>query len=90
MLAIAGLGLGFAAGFGEVFARTVFLGVAPPITLCVALRAGFGIGFGVIFAFGAEVAVVFTGVAVAVAPGVAVGNSISLFAAAITGFSSAA
>ena len=73
--AFAGLGLGFAAGFGEAFATSVFLGV------------GFGIGFGVIFALSAGVALGFAGVAVAVGFGVAVGISISLFAVVTTGFS---
>src|SRR6266576_5892302 len=76
--AFAGLGLGFAAGFGEAFATTVFLGV------------GFAIGFGVVFALNAGVALGFAGVAVAVAFGVAVGNSISLFAVVAPGFSSLA
>ena len=89
MLVIAGLDLGFIAGLGEAFVRAVFLGVGPSETLWVASRAGFGIGFGVIFAFGAGVAMVFAGVAVAVALGVAVGNSISLFALVTGGFSSA-
>src|SRR5437763_13232998 len=52
--ALAGLGLGFVAGFGEAFATSVFLGV------------GFGIGFGVILALSAGVAVGFGGVAGAV------------------------
>jgi hypothetical protein len=73
--AFAGLGLGFAASFGEAFATTVFLGV------------GFAIGFGVVFALTAGVAFGFAGVAVAVGFGVAVGNSISLFAVVATGFS---
>src|SRR6266550_900874 len=71
--AFAGLGLGFVAGFGEAFATSVFLGV----------------GFGVIFALNAGVAVGFAGVTVAVGFGVAVGTSISLFAVVTTGFSSA-
>src|SRR6476620_6603135 len=73
--AFAGLGLGFAAGFGEAFATSVFLGV------------GFGIGFGVIFALNAGMLLGFAGVAVAVGFGVAVGISISLFAVVTTGFS---
>jgi hypothetical protein len=76
--AFAGLGLGFAAGFGEAFATSVFLGV------------GFGIGFGVVFALDAGVGLGFAGVAVAVGFGVADGNSISLFAVVTAGFSSAA
>ena len=40
MFTFAGLGLDFAAGFGEAFATSVFLGV------------GFGIGFGVVLALG--------------------------------------
>ena len=77
--AFVGLDFGFAAGFGEAFATTVFLGV------------GFGIGFGVVFALNAGVALGFgSGVAVAVGFGVAVGNSISLFALVTTSFSSAA
>src|SRR6266480_3135970 len=75
--ALAGLGLGFVAGFGEAFATSVFLG------------AGFGLGFGVIFALNAGVALGLAGVAVAVGFGVAVGISISLFAVVTTGFSSA-
>ena len=76
--AFVGLGLGFAAGFGEAFATSVFLGV------------GFGIGFGVVFARNAGVALGFgSGVAVAVGFGVAVGSSISLFALVTTGVSSA-
>src|SRR6202795_4313531 len=78
VFAFAGLGLGFANGFGEAFANSAFLGV------------GFGIGFGVIFALNAGVALGFAGVAVAVGFGVADGNSISLFAVVTTGFSSAA
>jgi hypothetical protein len=74
--ALAGLGFGFANGFGEAFPNSVFLGV------------GFGIGFGVIFALNAGVALGFAGVAVAVGFGVAVGISISLFAVVTTGFSS--
>src|SRR5262249_49160941 len=78
-LALAGLGLGFAIGFGEAFATSVFLGV------------GLAIGFGVVFALGAGVTLGFgTGFAVAVAFGVADGNSISLFAVVTTGFSSVA
>src|SRR6266705_459643 len=71
--AFAGVGFGFVAGFGEAFATSVFLGV----------------GFGVIFALNAGVALGFAGVAVAVGFGVAVGISISLFAVVTTGFSSA-
>jgi hypothetical protein len=74
-LACAGLGLCFAAGFGEAFATSIFLGF------------GFGIG---VFSFGAGVGVPFAGVAVAVGFGVPVPNSISLFALVTTGFSSAA
>src|SRR5262249_17935226 len=77
-LVFAGLGLGFANGFGEAFATSAFLGV------------GFGIGFGVIFALDAGVRLGLAGVAVAVGFGVAAGNSISLFAVVTTGFSSAA
>jgi hypothetical protein len=76
-LAFAGLGLGFATGFGEAFVTTVFLGV------------GFAIGFGVVFALNAGAAVGFAGVTVAVGFGVAIGNSISLFAVVTAGFSSA-
>jgi hypothetical protein len=76
--AFAALGLGFAAGFGEVLATSAFLGV------------GFGIGFGLVFALNAGVALGFAGVAVALGFGVADGNSISLFAAVTTGFSCAA
>jgi len=54
------------------------------------LGVGFGIGFGVIFALNAGVALGFAGVAVAVGFGVADGNSISLFAVVTTGFSSLA
>jgi hypothetical protein len=75
--AFAGLGLGFADGFGEALAISVFLGV------------GFAVGFGVVFAFNAAVALGFgAGVAVAVGFGVADGNSISLCAVVTTGFSS--
>jgi hypothetical protein len=87
--AFAGLGLGFAAGFGEGFATSVFLGVGPPATLCAALRAGFGLGFGVTLGFGVGVTLGF-GSGAAVGFGVAVGSSISLFAVVTTGFSSAA
>jgi len=52
------------------------------------LRASFGIGFGVVLAFGAGVGLGFAGVTVAVGLGVAVGNSISLFAVFTTGFPS--
>ena len=71
--AFAGLGFGFANGFGEAFANSGFLGV----------------GFGAIFALNAGVTLGFVGVAVAVGFGVAVGISISLFAVVMTGFSSA-
>ena len=60
--------MGFVAGFGEAFATRAFLGV------------GFWIGFGVVLALNAGVALGFAGVAVAVGFGVTVGNSISLFA----------
>jgi hypothetical protein len=76
--AFAGLDFGFAAGFEDAFATSVFFGV------------GFGIGFGVLLAIGAGVILGFGGgVAVAVGFGVADGNSISLFAVVTTGFSSA-
>src|SRR6266545_7896859 len=75
--AFVGLGLGFAAGFGEAFAISIFLGV------------DFGTGFGVVLALKAGVGLGFAGVAVAVGFGVADGNSISLFAVVTTGFSSA-
>jgi hypothetical protein len=77
------------AGLGFCFAATAFFGVGPPATLCVALRAGFEIGCGVVVALDAGVGLGFAGVAVAVGFGVAVGNSISLFAVATTGFLSA-
>ena len=65
--AFGGLAFGLAAGFGEAFASSFFLGV------------GFGSGFGVVLALTAGVALGFgSGVAVAVGFGVAVGNSISL------------
>src|SRR5262249_17876807 len=72
-LAFAGLGLGFVAGFGEVFATTVFLGV--------------GCGTGFVFAIAAGVALGLAGVAVAVGFGVADGSSISLFAVVSAVFS---
>src|SRR6185503_7434641 len=73
----AGLGLGFVTGFGEAFATSVFLGV------------DFGIGLVVVFGLDSGVGLGFVGVAVAVGFGVAVGNSISLFAVVTADFSSA-
>jgi hypothetical protein len=70
--------LGFIAGFGETFADSVFLAV------------GFGVGFGVGLCLATGVALAFTAVAVAVGFGVTAGNSISLFGALTTAFSSAA
>src|SRR5262249_8192408 len=89
-LAFAGLGLGFVAGLGEAFATSGFLGVGPAATLCVPSRGGLARDFGVTFGLGAEVALGFAGVGVAVGFGVAGGHSISLFAVVTTGFSSRA
>ena len=72
--AFAGLGFGFANGFGEAFANSALLGV----------------GFGLVFALNAGVTLGFAGVAVAIGFEVAVGISISLFAVVTTVFSSTA
>src|SRR6188768_3035134 len=77
--AFVGLDLPFAAGFGEAFATSAFLGV------------DLAIGFGVVLALNAGVVLGFgSGVGVAVGFGVAFGNSISLFTVVATGFSVAA